>query len=133
MAQIQNPIRLFNAVTLTSAFSGNVSTVVSTAGTDQVTFYGNFTPGTNGDNVDIQLEFSHDGSTWYVEQAASTSGGTTTVVDNIYTRDGAAAATSYKFRFTLPVSDKHMRVSARYTGTGAGTLSLHVLTSELYE
>jgi len=129
LRSIQNTFTALDNVTLTSAFSGNISGVIPIGGVDQISLYTRFTPGTNSDNIDIQVEFSDDGDSWYIEQAVSTSGGTTTAVDNLYTRDGATASTAYRFRITFPAADKYMRLSTRYVGTGAGTATVIVGTS----
>ena len=67
------------------------------------------------------MSFSNDGVTWYVDQAESTTTGVSTLLNHSYTFEGASAGTAYPIHFTFPVSSPLMRLSAKYTGTGAGT------------
>lgn len=127
--QTRNPgITVFNAVTLTSAFSGNRK-VIPIGGADEVVLYTSWTPDTNGDDVDIQIEFSPDNSNWYIDSSLSASSGTITVYDSFYRYDGAVAATVYKSRLAIPVADLYMRISVRYNGTGNGTVSMKMIKS----
>ena len=128
LRDVQNWYTVFNGVTLTSAFSGNRSQTLDVQGVDQASLYVRWTPGTSGDDIDIQLEYSDQdapGTTdWYIDGATSTSGGTITATDSFYRYDGAVAATAYYSHISFPVADKKLRVSIRYNGTGAGTATL---------
>lgn len=120
---------MFSAVTLTTAFSGNRKTVKS-GGMSQGTLYIAYTTGAGGagNNVDIQLDFSNDGTTWYQESSSSTTTGTTTLYNHTYTFDGAASATAYYLRIPFAVADKYIRISLKETvvGGSAGTVTSYL-------
>lgn len=75
-------------------------------------------------SLQIKVETSNDGTTYYQETALSTSGGTTTATVNEY----SFSATG-KYRIPIEINDRYIKISAK--GTGTVTSSSCAITASL--
>lgn len=128
-------------VTLTTAYSGNVSGLFNMAHYSQITLCVDYTPGAGGggNSVQIKIEGSpdplnNDGLTvtdFYQETSSGTSGGTITHYAAEHTFVGTVASTQYKIFFYVPPAFLTFRVSAKETvvGGAAGVLKVRAITS----
>lgn len=118
-------------VTLTAAYTGNISSAFNITTGQQLTCYLRYITGSGETNnsVEVRVEFSPDGTLWYQEVDETVASGTSTVTLVERTFVGASAATTYSLRFAVPVADKFIRFALKETGvvTNFGTGSL-VLT-----
>lgn len=67
-------------------------------------------------SLEIKIETSIDGVTYYPETNASISGGTTTLTPGEYT-----TTTDGNFKINVPISTAHIKVSFKGTGTVTGS------------
>lgn len=127
-------------VTLTTAYSGNVSTVVPSGHFSQFTICFSYTTGAGGagNSLQIIMEGSPDlldnlGTTpqYFQETASSVSAGTITHTLATHTFVGAGSATNYVGMFYSPPSFSIVRFSAKETvvGGSAGTLTLRIIAA----
>jgi hypothetical protein len=65
-------------------------------------------------SLELKVEFSHDGSTFFQDANKSVSSGTSTVSVNEYT---FAPSGDSNMRIAIPIKDKYIKVSAKGTGT----------------
>ncbi len=121
-------ITLFDGVTVTSAYSDNVSRGIEIGGTDQLTFFLEWNADSNGDNLDVQFEVSPNGTDWYIIPTESASAGVVTLADAIYRLDGPTAGTEVTSRVAIPVAEQYVRASLKSVGN-AGTASLFMVKS----
>lgn len=121
--------KVFDGVTVTANYSSNTSDTLSIGGVDQVSLHLSWAPSVSGDDLDIQVEYSHDDSTWYIEQSTTISAGVETAVDHSFRRDGASNSVTYLFHLTFPVADRFMRLSIKRVGTGGGVATIWLQTS----
>lgn len=130
------------AATLTTSYSGNVSSTMNTRRAYEVELNVLYTPGSGGSGNSVQLKVewatpndvsASPGSTeWYQEASESTSAGSTTLYQQNYTFTGATAGTAYYFTVSVPVKQAYLRVSAKETvvGGSAGTAKVFAVISE---
>ncbi len=128
-------------ITLTNAYTGNVSGLKNLAHYAELTVCVSYTPGAggSGNSIQIRIEGSpdpldNDGLTvtdFYQESSSSTSGGTITHYAAEHTFVGTTASTEYKFFFYAPPAYLTLRVSAKETlgGGAAGTAKVRLITS----
>ena len=110
-------------ITLAAAYADAKSGRMPIADANNLTLYVGYTMGTAEDTNSIQLkiEFSDDGTTWYRKTNEADSTGTTTDTLQEYTFAATGAAATYDY-FRIPVinlSDKHIKVSVKETGIAA--------------
>jgi len=130
-------------ITLTAAYSGNVSSAIKMDGADAVSLDVGYTMGTAETANSIQLKVEYADPTngapastdWMQEGNEATSGATTTVTlgERTFTATVAAATYDY-FTVSLPLAAKHkyIRVSAKETGIAAngGSAVIRVILAE---
>lgn len=128
-------------VTLTTAYSGNVSGSKNIEHYSQITLCVDYTTGAGGAGNSIQLKLegspdplNNDGLTvsdFYQETSSGTSSGTITHYAAEHTFTGAGSATEYKFFFFVPPAYLTWRISAKETvvGGAAGTVTVRAITS----
>lgn len=120
---------MFSAVTLSTDYADNRKTV-GTGGMTQGVLYVLYTTGAGGtaNNVDIKLEFSPDGDSFFQETSSSTTSGVSTIYQHSYTFEGAVAATAYSIRIPFDIADKNVRVSLKETvaAGSAGTVTAYL-------
>lgn len=77
----------------------------------------------------MKIEFSLDGTNWYQQSYDSLSSGVNSLSDLEHTILGAAAATSYKKLYLVPMSGMFMRASFKESGVAAnaGTVSASLI------
>lgn len=125
--KVQSDGTLFNAVTLTTAYTGNTKTI-AVAGAEEAILFVNYTTGSGetSNSIEIKVEFGPTDTDVYQDVNEAVSSGTSTLYQKEYTFVGASAATSYKFRLPIPVADKFMKVSIKESGvsTNAGTATV---------
>jgi hypothetical protein len=107
---------LTNSYVATSSISAENAT--------QLTIYSKYTKGSLT-SVEIMVEFSIDGSTWFQETNSAIATGTSTLSLNEYTYTGATG----NFTIRVPFNATLVKVSAK--GTGTVTNSLLELTTVL--
>jgi hypothetical protein len=79
--------------------------------------YVSYTPAANTRVMSIQVEYSPDGSDWYVESLeAQASTGVGNLLENTQTIEGAALATEYKRAYRVPIDSRFVRVSVKEDG-----------------
>ena len=115
------PQKIFDAVTLTAAYTGNVSSGIQFRDAGNITILLDYTTGAGetSNAAVLQLEYSPDNITWWPLTTA-------------YTLDGAAAATNYKSNpVILPINTMYIRFSLKETGvvTNAGTCTAWIMAS----
>lgn len=130
---VAGALSVASPVTLTAAYTGNLSGTFNIASAQQLTCFLRYITGSGETNnsVEVRVEFSPDGTLWYQEVGEEVSGATSTLTQIERTFVGAAAATTYSLRFAIPVADKFMRIALKETGvvTNFGTASLIVTVS----
>jgi hypothetical protein len=104
---------------LTDAYAGNRKALTSDY-MSQLSLYFQYTTGNGGigNYINILIEFSNDGQTWYPETVELPSPGETQEYPQVRKFDNAgstAALTTYVFRISIPLADKYFRVSAKET------------------
>ena len=132
--KLNNDAFTYGRVTLTAAFTGNLSGTMRTDGQQQIVFFVEHVTHASATSprLDIRLEFSPDaGTTWFQETESSVASGrdTLTLVEHSHT--GAASGTTYRFTFNAPVAHKWYRVGLRQQSdtTNFGTASIIALVS----
>jgi hypothetical protein len=113
---------------------------IELTGIDQVTLDYSYTTGVgeSSNTIELKVELANPANgfpvdaDWVQEPQMSVSGGTTTIVGNIYQSAGASAATTYSYKAYIPVSDKFMRVSVKESGvaSNAGNVSIKATLRE---
>lgn len=68
-------------------------------------------------SMEMKIDFSHDGTTYFQETSINISGGTGTVSLFEYTFTATG-----KYRIAVPIKDKYMKVSVKGTGTATSSL-----------
>src|SRR5689334_20734999 len=63
-------------------------------------------------SMEIKVEFSFDGSTYYQETFQSISAGTATETNGVHTMGSTG-----KYRISVPILDRYIKISANGTGT----------------
>lgn len=68
-------------------------------------------------SLEVKIEFSHDGSTYYQETASAVSGGTSTdsIMEHTMTATG-------NYRIPVPIKDSNIKISVKGTGTVTSSL-----------
>jgi hypothetical protein len=127
------------AVTLTTAYAGNVSSAFAASYFSQFTFCVEYTTGAGGGGNSIQIkiegapESMSSGITpvFFTETASATSGGVVTHTAAAHTFTNGAAATTERFFFYAPPAFQSLRVSAKETvvGGSAGTAKIRLISS----
>jgi hypothetical protein len=124
----QPSIRLFNAVTLTNAFSGNRKEF-TTEGFSKLTLYTTYAQGggETSNTLEFQLDASHNGTDWFTLVVDTTTASTSVVT----AREWQMSTGS--LNVILDIAYPHMRMSLKETGvvTNAGTASVHCTLSGL--
>jgi hypothetical protein len=98
------------AAILTNAYvAGTV--LDETQGYNQLDILVDFTKGSLT-SAEIKVEFSPDGSAYYQESFQAVSAGTATETLGVHT-----IAASGKYRISIPIMDRYIKISANGTGT----------------
>lgn len=132
--KLNNDAFTFSRVTLTASYADNISGTFRTDGQQQIVFFVEHVTHASATSprLDVRIEFSPDnGTTWFQETESSVAAGrdTLTLVEHSHT--GAAAGTTYRFTFNVPVAHRWYRVSLRQQSdtTNFGTASVVALVS----
>ena len=82
---------------------------------DQLIVLVNFTKGSLT-SLEVKVEFSPDGTTYYQETASAVSGGTSTdtLLEHTMTATG-------NYRLPIPIKDHYIKISVKGTGTVTGS------------
>ena len=106
--------------TLTAAYNSTDRGQMSVADGEDVTLYIAYTMGSTetSNSLEMVIEFSADGSTWYRKTNEAESTGTTTLTKQEYTFAAVSAAATYDYiRVKVTdIADKYMRVLVKETG-----------------
>jgi len=117
--------------TLTAAYADNQGSF-TIAGMSQVVAYVQYTPAQDGRMITVQAEFGPERSDVYktVSVDSSTTGDTAYV--NPLSFVGDTASVTYKIRYSIPIADKEVRISAKENGTtNFGTVKIRITASGL--
>ena len=85
------------------------------ANNNQLIAYVSFTKGSLT-SLEVKVEFSHDGTTYYQQTGVAYSAGTTTAVLNAYT-----TTTTGNYRLEIPIKDNYIKISVKGTGDTTGS------------
>ena len=132
-ATATNNVITFSRVTLTAAYTGNLTSGIQLAGQTQIMFFVDFLTHASAttSDIDIRLEFSPDNTNWYQETESSVAAGVDQMTRLEHSFTGGAASTTYSFKFAVPVADKFMRVALKQAVdvTNFGTASILMVVS----
>lgn len=111
-----------SAVLTTSYVAGTVLGPVNEPGrspseNNQLLLYVNFTKGSIT-SIELKVEFSEDGTTYYQQTLTSESGGTSSITLGFHT-----TTVGGKYRLAIPISDNYIKVSVKGTGTLTNSLA----------
>ena len=114
----QEPITLLSGVTLTGAYSGNVSATQVSNSENQLTLFVSYTmdAGETSNSIEVKVEFSPDGTTWFQETSKSISSGTMTHSLAEHTFASTGAGNEDNFVVNTNANYQYFRVSAKETG-----------------
>jgi len=119
------------AHSLTASYADNQGSF-TIRGMSQVMFYIQYTPAQDGRIITLQVEAGPSRSDFYktISIESSTTGDTAHLNPIVFT--GATAAVTYKWRYSIPVADKEIRISAKEDGVANfGTVKIIVTVSGL--
>lgn len=118
---------VFDGVTLTSTYAGNRK-VIETAGFSKIALYLSYTLGAaeTGNTLELQLDASHDGTTWYplvIDDTATQS----EIIAREWTMGGG------NLNILVDIAYPYMRASLKESdvASNAGTASVHYTLSGL--
>tara|TARA_R100001086_G_C11848217_1_gene261037 strand:- start:24708 stop:25103 length:396 start_codon:yes stop_codon:yes gene_type:complete len=125
----QPPVTVFDNITLTSAYSGNVGTVLDVKGMSKVSIDVDYAQGASesGNICHFKLEHSTDGTNWYQLVIDDTN-----TVSDITAREWNITGDA-TLNLIVDIAYDKLRISARESGvaSNAGTLTMVAMTSGL--
>lgn len=132
--KLNNNAFTYGRVTLTAAFTGNLSGTMRADGQQQIVFFVEHVTHASATSprLDVRIEFSTDnGTTWFQETESSVASGRDTLTLLEHSHTGAAAGTTYRFTFNVPVAHRWYRIGLRQQSdtTNFGTASIIALVS----
>lgn len=120
---VQYEVTIFNAVTLTNAYTGNASSDIDCGGMDAVTLLISYTTGAAESNntLQLQVDFPDSASTDYIYTTQDVGSGVTTIVPQYFTftdNTGGGTTTTYALP-PIKVNAKKIKFSIKETGVAA--------------
>lgn len=118
---------------LTTAYSGNTSTVLSIGGMSKINLFVQYTSGASGtgNSIEVRIETGTDATNLYQLVNDSVSAGTSTLTRREFTYVISAAATTDNLVLPIDISDEFLRVAVKETiaAGSAGSVYVELLVS----